>query len=184
MSGLIRDPNIWRTIVPKLRDPDVSDEEIISLLHDADRRLDDKFQVIDKSTFTPQLYTYSTLTTLTSTVSYIAGFRVGPWVQLNVTVRCTQASGGLGTYLTLPPQLPAKSDSVFSALGIGSYAMISNFTGVGDDTGSAFIYGPDSGAGVPSAVIGANNDGLLVQAAGVGTLVGYSVQYLTTLDAF
>jgi hypothetical protein len=158
----------------------------MALLHDADRRLDSQFQVIDNSTYTPRIYQGTTL--VTTSERYVEGFRIGTWVQLNVYARASSAGAAGGIVITLPPQLPIIPSSTYFRT-VGDFMFIDSSASGLPITGDAIPLHSVADFG-GSAVMG-QRDNVATTSGPIGTsplvtvatsdVVTACVQYLTTL---
>lgn len=178
MSGnLAGDPTVWAQAIPLLKE---NPERAQELLLSSGRRLDNLFQVIDKDTFTPVLR-QNTLT-VASTVQMVQGFRIGPWVSLNVAVRA-DASGTAGQILDLgmPPTLPMAPSNEFPC-GI---FWLEDQSATLQYSGAAFttLSNPGYVRGKANATASYLGVSSFTAAVAINDRIGYSIQYLTTLDA-
>lgn len=118
MPANINFPEDWESIIDAIRAG--NDDEAKAFLIGRERRLDAFFTVIDRSNYVPIItqgagtFTYDPA----ATTSTIQGYRIGPWVMLNVHVVATNSPGTNGPInISLPLQFPVANTADYTPCG-------------------------------------------------------------------
>lgn len=152
------------------------------LLVNRERKFDAYFSSIDKSIYFPTVKQTNTTITLDAALSYIEGFRIGPWIMINAYLYCTTAGPGAGVItVQLPPQFPAvPSPSANAGRTIGTFTIAefgttTTWNGTAEVTASSnglTVLGNYDNAG-PLGIFGFN------QAIANHDIIKLSIQYRT-----
>jgi hypothetical protein len=171
-------PEDWDVILAAIRSGD--DAEAKRILIERERRMDGFFTTIDRSNYVPVVkqgagtFTYDPAATSTT----IQGFRVGPWVMLNVHVTVTNSPGTNGAVqISLPLTMPPINYAEYTPVGqfwLKNQAAPTIYEGA-----AVIISGVVQGTadGVAGGSMGSLSPTLTFDAT---DRMGMSIQYLTT----
>ena len=179
MPSNIINPDDWADILESIGSGHPSRAR--DRLMDRDRKLDAYFSSIDKNVYMPVVTQGANTITLDTALSYVEGFRIGPWIMLNIYLYCT-GNGTAGVIkVTLPPQFPAvPSPSANAGRTIGSFT-IAEFGTTTTWEGSAEVTAASAGLTVLGNYDNAGPMGLFGfnQAIVNHDIIKLSIQYQT-----
>lgn len=171
-------PEDWDSILAALRAND--DQAAKGFLIERERRLDGYFSIIDKNFYAPIV---TQLGNVTYATPLIDGFRIGPWVQLNVKLNITGAGTGANIVtVSLPPTLLPYTP-VGETFSIGSMHIQDTSAGIhyyGACTRSSAV-AAGLVTGIASQATAFFGQAASVFAAGLAStdVLDFSIQYMT-----
>lgn len=147
-----------------------------------DMRLDQYFASFDLSQYTPTVTQGATTLTLNTAQTFVEGFRVGPWIQINAHLVINSAGAASTVVVTLPTNFPGyasltgNSARVIGTFGVFDFGTTTWYVGAAQLTsssGGSTMLGWGDAYASPFGIAG------FVGALAANDAVAFSIQYQT-----